>query len=66
METMEIIGEYKSKITPDLFANMLNEVGKEFGECLMVIENNSVGFAVLDKLRDLAYPNLYYSSQINP
>jgi tight adherence protein B len=38
-----------------------NEVGKEFGECLMVIENNSVGFAVLDKLRDLAYPNLYYS-----
>ena len=61
LSTMEIIGEYKSKITPDLFANMLNEVGKEFGECLMVIENNSVGFAVLDKLRDLAYPNLYYS-----
>ena len=61
LETMEIVGEYKSKITPDLFANMLNEVGKEFGECLMVIENNSVGFAVLDKLRDMAYPNLYYS-----
>ena len=61
LSTMEIIGEYKSKITPDLFSNMLNEVGKEFGECLMVIENNSVGFAVLDKLRDLAYPNLYYS-----
>ena len=61
LSTMEIIGEYKSKITPDLFANMLNEVGKEFGECLMVIENNSVGFAVLDKLRDLAYPDLYYS-----
>jgi len=27
----------------------------------MVIENNSVGFAVLDKLKDMAYPNLYYS-----
>ena len=61
LETMEIIGEYKSKIAPDLFANMLNEVGKEFGKCLMVVENNSVGFAVLDKLRDLTYPNLYYS-----
>jgi len=61
LETMEIIGEYKSKIAPDLFSNMLNEVGKEFGECLMVVENNSVGFAVLDKLRDLTYPNLYYS-----
>jgi hypothetical protein len=34
LSTMEIIGEYKSKITPDLFANMLNEVGREFGECL--------------------------------
>jgi len=61
LETMEIVAEYKSKITPDLFANMLNEVGKEFGDCLMVIENNSVGFAVLDKLKDMAYPNLYYS-----
>ena len=28
---------------------------------LLVVENNSVGFAVLDKLRDLEYPNLYYS-----
>jgi hypothetical protein len=61
LETMEIVAEYKSKITPDLFANMLNDVGREYGNCLMVIENNSVGYAVLDKLRDMAYPNLYYS-----
>jgi len=27
----------------------------------MVVENNSVGYAVLEKLRDLAYPSLYYS-----
>ncbi len=53
LSTMEIIAEYKSKITPDLFANMLNEVGKEFGECLMVIENNSVGFAVLRQTQRL-------------
>ena len=58
---MEIVAEYKSKITPDLFANMLNDVGCEYGNCLMVVENNSVGYAVLDKLRDMAYPNLYYS-----
>jgi hypothetical protein len=61
LETMEIVAEYKSKITPDLFANMLNEVGKEFGNCLLVVENNSVGYAVLEKLRDLGYPNLYFS-----
>ena len=61
LETMEIVAEYKSKLTPDLFASMLNDVGREYGNCLMVIENNSVGYAVLDKLRDMEYPNLYYS-----
>ncbi len=34
LETMEIVAEYKSKITPDLFANMLNDVGREYGNCL--------------------------------
>ena len=58
---MEVVAEYKSRITPDLFASMLNDVGREYGSCLMVIENNSVGYAVLDKLRDMSYPNLYYS-----
>ena len=27
----------------------------------MVVENNSVGFAVLEKLKDTDYPNIYYS-----
>ena len=27
----------------------------------MVVENNSVGFAVLDKLKEMQYPNLYHS-----
>jgi hypothetical protein len=27
----------------------------------MVVENNSVGFAVLEKLKDMGYPNIYYS-----
>ena len=61
IETMEIIGEYKGKPTPDVFANFLNEVGKEYGNCMIVVENNSVGWAVLDKLSELEYPNIYYS-----
>ena len=31
LETVEIIGEYQGKPTPDMFANMLNQVGREFG-----------------------------------
>ena len=61
LETMEIIGEYQSRVTPDMFAHMVYNTGKEYGDCLVVVENNSVGFAVLEKLNELAYPNLYYS-----
>ena len=61
LETMEVVAEYQGKPTPDIYANMLCSVGKEFGNALLVVENNSVGFAVLDKLIELEYPNLYYS-----
>jgi len=61
IETMEIIGEYVGKATPDLFANMLNEIGKEYGKCMIVVENNTIGWTVLSKLQELGYPNLFYS-----
>ena len=61
VETMEVVGEYQGKATPDLFANMLNEVAREYGNCMVVVENNTVGWAVLDKLNEFGYPNLFYS-----
>ena len=61
LETLEIIGEYQGKPTPDMFANMLNQVGREFGGCMLVVENNNIGYTVLDKLIEYSYPNLYYS-----
>lgn len=61
LETLEIIGEYQGKPTLDMFANMLNQVGREFGNCMLVVENNNVGYSVLDKLTEYQYPNIYYS-----
>jgi hypothetical protein len=61
LETLEIIGEYQGKITPDLYANMLNQVGREFGNAMLVVENNNIGYTVLDKLIEYGYPTLYYS-----
>ena len=61
IETMEIVAEYQGKATPDIFADLLHGAGKEYGNCMIVVENNSVGFAVLEKLRDKGYPNIYYS-----
>lgn len=61
LNTMELIGEYQGKITPDIFSEVLFNAGKEYGNCMIVVENNSVGYAVLDKLREKQYPNVYYS-----
>jgi hypothetical protein len=61
LETLEIVGEYQGKATPDMYANLLNQVGREFGNAMLVVENNNIGYTVLDKLVDYAYPNLYYS-----
>jgi len=61
VETMEIAAEYQGKPTLDVFANLLTQVGSEYGNCMLAVENNSVGWTVLDKLHESGYPNLYYS-----
>jgi len=61
LETTEVVAEYQGKIAPDIFSNVLADAGKEYGNCLLIVENNSVGFAVLEKLKEMDYPNIYYS-----
>ena len=61
LDTMEVVGEYQGKITPDVFSTVLLGAGREYGNCMIVVENNSVGFTVLDKLKEAGYPNVYHS-----
>jgi len=61
LETLEVVAEYQGKVAPDIFSNILFDAGQEYGDCLLVVENNSVGFAVLDKLKEMNYPNIYFS-----
>ena len=61
LETMEVVAEYQGKPNLDMYANILMQTGKEFGNCLLVVENVGIGISVLEKLVDLQYPNLYYS-----
>ena len=63
LETMEVVAEYVGKPTPDDFADILYNVAAEYGNPMLVIENNNIGFAVLKKLADKEYPNLYYSAK---
>ena len=61
LETLEIVGEYQGKPTLDMYAGMLNQVGREYGDCMLVVENNNIGYSVLSKLIEYGYPNVYHS-----
>ena len=63
LETLEIVAEYQGKITPDLFSELIFNTGKEFGNAMVVVENNSVGYHVLEKLIEKEYPNIYFSKK---
>jgi len=61
VSTMEQVAEYQGKPSLDMYANILNQVGKEYGDALLVVENIGIGISVLEKLEMLEYKNLYYS-----
>ena len=61
VDTMTVVAEYQGKPDLDLYANILFSAGTEYGTCLLVVENNGIGIAVLEKLKDLQYKKLYYS-----
>tara|TARA_A100001515_G_scaffold127878_1_gene113813 strand:+ start:5799 stop:7370 length:1572 start_codon:yes stop_codon:yes gene_type:complete len=63
LETSEIVAEYQGKPNPDMFSVMLNEIGKEYGNALLVVENNNIGWSVLDKIQEQQYDNLYFSKK---
>ena len=58
---MEFVAEYQGKPNLDMYSIILNNAGREYGNCLLVVENNSLGIAILEKLKDLEYPNIYFS-----
>jgi hypothetical protein len=61
VDTMEIIAEYQGKMPTDEYARFLYNCGKEYGNCMIVIENNNIGYAVLKELIGLGYPNVFHS-----
>jgi len=59
----EVVAEYKGKIRPDNFAELLNEWGLKYNKALMCPENNSYGYGTILKLLEFNYPRMYYRKQ---
>ena len=61
--TMEQVAEYQGKCEPDQFCRLLIDAGKEYGNALIVIENNNIGFTVAQRVVEMGYRNVYYSNK---
>lgn len=60
---MTQVAEYQGKLDLDHYSRVLFDAGKEYGNCMLVVENNNIGYSVLTKLQDMEYPNLFYSTK---
>lgn len=56
------VGEYKGKLSPKDFGNMLVGIAAEYNEALLVIENANIGWATIETVMEREYRNLYYSA----
>jgi hypothetical protein len=56
------VASFKGQASSLFFATYLNDVGLEYNNALIVVENNQYGWSVLLELEsNLNYPNIYYS-----
>lgn len=60
----EEFGAYKGKISVDRYSDLIMEVGMTYNRALLAPEANDIGLAVISKIQESGYPNLYYSQKI--
>ena len=55
------VAEYRGKLSPKDFGNMLVGIAAEYNEALLVVENANIGWATIETILEREYRNLYYS-----
>lgn len=63
IETFEQVVEFKSKIEYEIFSKVLYDIGIEYGNAMIVVENNMIGFEVAKKLVEMKYPHVFFSEK---
>ncbi len=57
------VAEYKGKLSPKDFGNVLVGIASEYNDALLVVENANIGWATIEQILSREYRNLYYSSR---
>lgn len=55
------VAEYKGKISPKEFGNVLVGIASEYNDALLVVENANIGWSTIEQIQEREYKNLYYS-----
>ena len=63
VEAMTQVAEFQAKIPTKDFGNFLVGLASEYNDALLVIENSTIGWAVLQQAINRNYANLYYTEQ---
>ena len=63
VEAASQVAEFKSKVPPKDFGNMLVSVATEYNNALLVVENANIGWSTIEQIIERDYQNLYYSSK---
>ena len=63
IEAASQVAEFKSKVPPKEFGNLLVGVASEYNNALLVVENANIGWSTIEQIIEREYVNLYYSSK---
>lgn len=63
VEDLEQVAEYRAKVTPDVFGEILLQLGYKYNNAMIIVENNSIGYASVQKLLDKQYPKVYWTTK---
>ena len=62
VDSLTQVAEYKGHIGTQEFGDLLVTTATEYNDALLVIENQSMGWAVIQQVINRGYKNLFYSS----
>jgi hypothetical protein len=63
LETVTQVAEFKSKVAPKDFGNLLVGIASEYNDALLIVENANIGWSTIERILERDYKNLYYSSR---
>ena len=63
VEAANQVAEFKSKVPPKEFGNILVGVASEYNNALLVVENANIGWSTIEQIIEREYDNMYYSSK---